>query len=136
MQRHPTALTNLVAGARFVHQGHDYRLNSFLCEVQEKPVEHELLAGLFAQWDAEEAASTPPGMRRIKLRYCLPQEASFVSGSGVAGCVVAIEEIELDGMVEWSEQQLAEHHAEALRKGREGRYSATVLRPINPSVVA
>lgn len=136
MQANPTPRPALVAGARFTHLGRQYRLNSFLCEMQERPVEHELPAGLFAEWDAEEAASLPAGMRRIKLRYCLPEEASFVTGSGVGGCVAAIEEIEIGEMVDWSQQQLTEHHEQALRKGREGRYSVTVIRPIAQPKVA
>lgn len=136
MPNNQSATANLVAGARFTHQGRSYRLNSFLCKVQEEPIEHPILASLFAEWDAEEAASLPDGMQRIKLRYCLPEEATYVSGSGVAGCVADIEEIEFDGMVEWSAQQLTEHHEEALRRGREGRYSATITRPNNQSKVA
>ena len=136
MQHTLTPHLPLVAGMLFVHQGRKYRLNSFLCEVVEKPVENELLAEVFAEWDAEVAASLPVGMRHIKLRYCLPQEATFVSGSGVGGCVAAIEEIQLDGMVEWSEQQLAEHHGQALRKGKLGLYSTTIIRPIAKPEVA
>lgn len=71
MQHTLTPHLPLVAGMLFVHQGRKYRLNSFLCEVVEKPVENELLAELFAEWDAEVAASLPVGMRHIKLRYCL-----------------------------------------------------------------
>lgn len=131
MPHNPTTTAiNLVAGARFKFEGRSYRLNSFLCEIQEQPVEHPILASIFAEWDAEEAASLPDGMKRIKLRYCLPEEATHVSGSGVAGCVVAIDEIQFDGMVQWSEQQLAEHHQEALRRGRDGSYSVTIMRPI------
>lgn len=130
MQHNSSTDPNFVAGACFVHQGRKYRLNSFLCEIVDTPIEHELLKDLFADWGAEEAASLPAGMRRIKLRHCLHHEATFVSGSGVGGCVVGIDEIELDGMVGWSDQQLAEHQQTALRKGQEGRYVVSVIRPI------
>lgn len=135
MQQSPTPAPNLIAGACFVHEGRKYRLNSFLCEVVDSPIEHEMLAELFAEWDAEDAASLPAGMRRIKLRHCLPHEATFVSGSGVGGCVVGVDEIELLGMVKWSEQQLAEHHEQALSRGAEGRYVVSIIRPTIPTAV-
>lgn len=130
MQPNTKSLPGLKAGAHFTHDGRSFRLNSFLCEVVDTPPENPLIAKLFAEWDAEDMAALPPGMRRIKLRYCLPEEATFVSGSGVCGCVVAISEIEVDGMVPWSEEELIEHHENALRKGREARYSTTLIRPI------
>lgn len=121
---------DLKAGARFAYQGSNYRLNSFLCEVSAEPQVDPWLSDLFAEWEAEEAAKVPIGMRRIKLRYCLPEEAEFVTGSGVCGCIAPIDEVELDGMVEWSESELAEHHERALAKGREAARSATIIRPI------
>lgn len=133
MQHLENSHHNLVAGTRFVHHGRTYRLDGFFCELQEAPLEHELLQGLFTEWDAEEAASLPTGMRRIKLRHCLPAEATFVSGSGLAGCVAAIEAIEVIGMVEWSEQKLAAHHEQALCKGREGCYAISIIRAITQS---
>ena len=125
----------LVAGAQFVYQGNSYRLNTFLCEVPENSVEHDFLDFLFDEWEPDEAAKVPAGMRRFKLQTCLPHEATFVSGSGVAGCVAAIDEIKLVGQVGWSEQQLAAHHENSLREGRERRYVVTVLRPIPQEVV-
>lgn len=133
MPNTPFTAANLVAGARFLLEGRKYRVNSFMCEIEEQPVEHPMLASIFAEWDAEEAASLPDGMKRIKLRYCLPEDATYVSGSGVAGCVVGIDEIEFDGMVGWRDQQLAEHQNEAIRRGRIGSYSVTILRPIKQS---
>lgn len=126
----PDLKGDLKAGVRFTYQGSNYRLNCFLREVSAEPQVDPWLADLLAEWDAEDAASVPAGMRRIKLRYCLPEEAEFVSGSGVCGCLAPIDEIELDGMVEWSEKDLAEHHERALAKGRKGALSATIIRPI------
>ncbi|KAF0255776.1 hypothetical protein [Pseudomonas putida] len=135
MNLNPSPRPGLVAGAQFLYQGNTFRLNTFLCEMPKKPVEHELLAGLFDEWEAEEAAKLPPGMRRIKLQTCLPGDATFVSGSGTAGCVAPIEDIELVGFVDWTDKQLAEHHEKALREGREGRYVGAVLRPITQTEV-
>jgi hypothetical protein len=126
----PQADLKLKAGARFLYGGRSYRLNSFLCEVIDTPPEDAFLAQLFAEWAAEDDAQVPPGMRRIKLRYCLPEEATYVTGSGVCGCVAAISEIEVVGMVPWPTADLIEHHENALRKGREGKHSATIVRPI------
>lgn len=124
----------LKAGALFHYRGSCFRLNSFLCEAEDKQCDDPLLAKLFSEIEAEEAAEAaklPGGMRRVKLRYCLPEEAEFVTGSGVCGCIAPLNEIELDGMVDWSESELAEHHERALAQGREQRRSATITRPID-----
>ncbi|MCF5371930.1 hypothetical protein [Pseudomonas syringae] len=120
----------LIAGALFVHKGVSFRLNTFMCEVTKVTPECPIVAELVAAWEAEDDADVPMGMRRVKLRHCLPEEATYVSGSGVCGCVVLITEIELHGMVRWSPEQLHEHHQIALQKGREGRSTVTIVRPI------
>jgi hypothetical protein len=128
----PNAKTadTLVAGACFTYQGGTYRLNTFMCEETSSAPECPMLAELFAEWEAEDAANVPEGMHRIKLRHCLPSEATYVSGSGVGGCVAAIDDIEFVGLVRWSPEELAEHHERALRKGREERHTVTIIRPI------
>jgi len=110
----------LKAGALFHYRGSCFRLNSFLCEAEDKQCDDPLLAKLFSEIEAEEAAKLPAGMRRVKLRYCLPEEAEFVTGSGVCGCIARLNEMEL-----------AEHHERALAQGREQRRSTTITRPID-----
>ncbi len=119
----------LKAGAVFKHRGGTYRLDAFLCEVETRPSGTAFLDQLIAEINAEEDAKVPQGHRRIKLRFCLPHEATYVAGSGVCGCVAAITDIEIDGTVAWSAAELAEHHEEALVLGREGAQVETVVRP-------
>jgi hypothetical protein len=119
----------LVAGACFTYQGSKYRLNTFMCEEEVSPLpECQIMAELLAEWRAEDAASVPEGMRRFRLRHCLPFEATFVSGSGVCGCIAPIADIEINGLVRWTEEELTEHHEKALKKGREARYAVTITR--------
>ena len=120
----------LVAGARFLYKGHSYRLNTYMCEVAKTIPDCPIIAGLVAQWEAEDEAEVPAGMRRIKLRHCLPAEATYVSGSGICGCVAPISEIEVVGLVRWSTVDLIEHQERALQRGREGRQVLTIVRPI------
>ena len=120
----------LEAGTRFIHQGRTFRLNSFLCEEIYTPPEDPLLAKIYAEWHQEDEAQVPTGMRRIKLRHCLPSEATYISGSGICGCIVKISDIEVIGMVEWSVEQLEELQAKALAKGHLGKFAVSIIRPI------
>lgn len=120
----------LEAGARFTHQGRTFRLNSFLCEATDSPPDDPFLAKLYAEWDAEDDAQVPSGMRRIKLRHCLPAEATYVSGSGICGCIVKISDIQVIGMVEWSAAELGELRAKAQARGEKGAFAVTIVRPI------
>lgn len=120
----------LVAGARFLYKGRSYRLNTYMCEVAKSLPDCPILAELVAQWEAEDDAEVPAGMRRIKLRHCLPAVATYVSGSGICGCVAPISEIEVVGLVPWSNEDLIEYQDRALQYGREGRQVVTIVRPI------
>lgn len=117
-----------VPGARFEYEGRNYRLNSFLCEVSQEPAGQDLLSQLLAEIEAEEEAELAPGVRRVRLRWCLPEEATYVSGSGVAGCIAPIDEITVVGMVPWPAAELAELEASALRKGQAGQFAMTLER--------
>lgn len=130
MPTQATITQELKAGTLFEAGGRTYRLNSFFCEASDTVPDSAVLAELFAEWDEQDKAELPEGMRRIKLNYCLPEQATYVSGSGVAGCVEAISEIEVVGMVAWSAKVLSDHHEAALRKGRQGGYAVTLIRPI------
>lgn len=54
-------------------------------------------------------------------RFCMRREATHVIGTGVAGCVAAIREIQVIGMVDWSVGQLRGAHQAAEQRGRAGR---------------
>ncbi|MFL1449258.1 hypothetical protein ACI77O_12755 [Pseudomonas tritici] len=133
MQTTPLSPPALTAGATFEHMGSKYRIDAFLCEHVRTPPTDSFLARMLDELDAEKAASLPPGMRHIRLRFCMPEEATFVSGSGVCGCLVKLSEIQITGMVAWSDEALAVHHAEALSLGETGEFVTTITRPIDPT---
>lgn len=120
----------LKAGAVFEYGSSTYRLDGFLCEAEDPAPANPFIAQLVAELQAEEDAKIPSGHRRIKLRFCLPEEATYVTGSGVCGCVAAIADITIVGTVPWSSRELIEHHEEALSLGREGRRCDPIVRPI------
>lgn len=129
MPNNPPASHPVTAGATFNYRGSSYRLDAFLCEYTSTPPKEPFLARLMAEFEAEENAKLLPGTRRIRLRFCLPSEATYVSGSGVSGCVAAISEIEITGMVSWSESALADHQAEAQFLGEKSEFVTTIIRP-------
>lgn len=118
--------TILRAGSLFLYKGRQYRLDGFLCEMPERQRGVGVVESLLAQIEAELQIT---GQRRIRLRWCLPEQASYVSGSGVCGCIAPISEIEFAGIVAWSDQDLAAHHEAAMRLGRKGEYAESIVRP-------
>jgi len=120
----------LKAGAVFEYGSRTYRLDAFLCEDEDKTPAHPFIAQLVAELNAEEDSKLSAGHRRIKLRFCMPEEATYVAGSGVCGCVAEIADITIVGTVPWSSRELIEHHEEALSLGREGRRCDPIVRPI------
>ncbi len=115
------------AGALFNYEGRKYRLNSWLCPVEPRQPSTDVIGQLLDEIEAEELAKNP-NAQRIKLRWCLPEEATYVSGSGVGGCVARLEDIEVVGMVAWSDADLAEAAASALRRGKYGHLACTLER--------
>ncbi|PBV09325.1 hypothetical protein CJU35_05590 [Pseudomonas aeruginosa] len=136
MPNHNPESLELKAGAVFEYGSRTYRLDAFLCEVEDKTPAHPFIARLVAELNAEEDAKIPAGHRRIKLRFCLPEEATYVAGSGVCGCVAAIADIAIVGTVPWSSRELYEHQEEALRLGREGLRCDPIVRPIRQEACA
>lgn len=122
--------TKLAAGTTFHYHGASYRIEAFLCEMPKRVATGNFLDDMLADWEAEEDAKVPAGHERIKLRFCLPDEATFVAGSGVCGVVARITDIVVTGTVSWSEQCLAEAQAEAYRLAREVQTPTTIVRPI------
>jgi len=59
----------LKAGAVFEYGSRTYRLDAFLCEVEDKTPAHPFIAQLVAELNAEEDSKLPAGHRRIKLRF-------------------------------------------------------------------
>ncbi len=44
------------------------------------------------------------GPDNVPLVFCVQDEAVYVSGSGVGGCIARIADITIDGRVDWSEE--------------------------------
>lgn len=116
-------------GALFMYRGRRYLLTSYLCE-RERPTfdPSSLVDQVLLELEEEEDRAIGAGNRRIKLRYCLPREAMFVTGSGVGGCIAPLREIEVVGMVDWDEELLSQRRASVLKDGQEGHYCTTIVR--------
>lgn len=47
--------------------------------------------------------------KRMKVISCAREEAEFVSGSGVGGCIARIEDVIITGLVNWEPRTIARH---------------------------
>lgn len=114
-----TNIGELKAGVRFEYRGYPYVLSSFLCETQEASTE---------KLTAEQARGVAEGMTAIHLRFCLPEEATFVMGTGLGDVYAPLGEIELlTPWPNWTEQQITECHKQALQRGTDGQYALTYV---------
>lgn len=55
--------------------------------------------------------------KRKRMQFCLREEATHLSLTGIAGTIAPIELCKVTGMVDWSEAQLAADRAYAVRLG-------------------
>lgn len=55
-------------------------------------------------------------LEEIWIQHCLPQDANVVSGCGVTGCLVPIEDVRFDGTVDWSPDLILEHRCKYREK--------------------
>jgi len=70
-----------------------------------------LLTGDFLKDVLLETASRAEEIGMVMV-WCTRQEATHVSGSGVAGCLLHISEVEVVGRVNWTEDQIeSERHS-------------------------
>jgi len=46
------------------------------------------------------------GQYRERYRWCKKEDATHVTGSGICGCIAPIDEVEITGKVEWSEESI------------------------------
>lgn len=112
---------DLKAGMRFMQRGYVYLLDSFLCETQ--PVSEDQLS------DEQKRLMSEDGRVPVSLRYCLPEEATFVKGTGLGDAYPRVSEIEpLKPWPHWTEQQVIEQHELALSLGQEAQFAITILR--------
>lgn len=118
-------------GTLFTHNGRKFRATHFLrietYALAGDDVGDEILRELLV-----EEGKDPDNLKR--LIYCAPEEATIVCGSGVCGCVVLMSESVVEGMVEWTDELLAQTREAAV--GRYGRVAHipndTIARLVTP----
>jgi len=74
-------------GDTFTHHGSHYRVTNWL-----KPHPNP------------RSTSRRVGPDNVPLVFCVQEEAVYVSGYGVCGCIARIADITIDGRVDWSEE--------------------------------
>jgi hypothetical protein len=92
-------------GYRYRAQGF-YRLHSYVKEFNPDDTQDQI----WRQMDIDDGKD--PDSVRYQMIQCLPEEADFVSGTGVAGCIAPIKHIEVHGLVQWGEMQLKQAQGE------------------------
>ena len=105
----------------FAGQVHSYRATGFyrLEEMApEKLIENpkdggEVAHNVIEKILREEYGDGP----RFRIIKCLPEDATIISGTGVAGTVVPLKDVIIDGLVEWSDTKI---------KQAQGKYLDTV----------
>ncbi len=60
---------------------------------------------------------TKNGNGRKRLQFCLREEATHLSLSGIAGAIAPIEACTVIGRVDWPEAHITESRASAIRRG-------------------
>lgn len=85
--------------------GGSFRVTGYLCEMP-KPS---------GNWIDDLLYDTQQKINGKKLMFCRREDAEFVSGAGVCGCVAAIDKIEVIGRVSWSSEEIKESEDMALR---------------------
>lgn len=91
-----------------------YRVKSYLCRVLERPdfgddVIAEILFDSCREFDGS------------RMRWCLREEATHLSMTGICGSIARVEDCVVVGMVAWTEKLLDEARASAERLGHEKR---------------
>lgn len=106
------------AGALFDYNGGKYRVKSWLREAPPRtPSQDPDSIDALIDEILWETAHTSNGTR---FQYCVREDATHVSGSGVCGCLVPINAIRVTGMVSWPAEQLEEAHRHAERYAAHG----------------
>jgi hypothetical protein len=86
-----------------------YRVNGFYKDFIPKPrkKQNTLLDGIFADLDAElSPKERERKSKRIRVVQCTREEAQYVSGTGVSGCIARIEDVEIVGLVKWKKHDI------------------------------
>lgn len=90
-----------------------YRVNAYLREVVEVSTTDEFGLSEILQ----EARRASQGKR---LRWCLREDATHLSLSGISGALAPVRDCKVIGMVDWPQKELQAARDYAERRGREG----------------
>lgn len=78
---------------------------------------------LVEEYHAELTARKASGsaeLKRIKLVYCLPEEAEYLSLTGVCGAIAPISECKKIGVVGWDNERIDNERDKALKRAGNG----------------
>ncbi|MFK1354891.1 hypothetical protein ACIUYZ_01065 [Pseudomonas aeruginosa] len=90
-----------------------YRVTGYMCRVESKPDFGNDFLG-------EILFDSCRDFQGGKMRYCLREQATHVSLTGIAGAIAPIDECTVTGMVQWPDGLLKEAREKARRKGERG----------------
>lgn len=86
-------------------QNHRWRVAGYLKAAPPRPPATDALGNLLEEVLAESPAGKRDG---IRLMWCAREEAEFVAGSGICGCVKRLDQVTVVGMVNWTPEAIAE----------------------------
>jgi len=92
-------------GVVFEYNGNRYRVNSWLKKIDIPQSEHWIDKILFESVYQRNSK---------KFVWCSREEAMYVSGSGVCGCLVSLDKIKIVGKVTWTKKILTDHRKHAI----------------------
>ncbi|HDS1678891.1 TPA: hypothetical protein QEM39_000359 [Pseudomonas putida] len=90
-----------------------YRVTGYMCRVESKPDFGNDFLG-------EILFDSCRDFQGGKMRYCIREQATHVSLTGIAGAIAPIDECTVTGMVQWPDGLLKEAREKARRKGERG----------------
>jgi hypothetical protein len=96
-------------GECFQHNDHFYRVTGWVRLVKHEPLPTNTpdTEVNLANETVNEFMEKSGAFGRLREQWCLPEEATHVTGSGIAGCIVRIELVHWEGkIVNWSPEQL------------------------------
>ncbi|MEY2260523.1 hypothetical protein AB7872_08910 [Rhodanobacter denitrificans] len=103
-------------GTLFEYDGAEYRCTGWL-----RPAEPPMSGQGWAKVISELLYESAYQRDGVRFQWCLREEATHVSGSGVCGCLAEITRIRVTGQVEQPADVLESERAIARALGREGR---------------
>jgi hypothetical protein len=79
--------------------------------------QESLVRQMLGELRAKDPALGPRGAGpdNVPLEFCLPEQAEYVCGAGVGGCIVRVSEVTVDGRVPWPAGHLAAARESALK---------------------